>query len=66
VQVANRGRGLLEIVYDLLSDDVGIGEVGAVFERLVFEAEDVELEFVARMSFIGALTTRCERDPSNL
>ncbi len=27
-------------------DDVGIGEIGAVFEAFVFEPEDVEVEFV--------------------
>jgi hypothetical protein len=35
-------------VFDYLSrDDVGVGEVGAVFEAFVFEPEDVEVQFVA-------------------
>ena len=28
-------------------DDIGIGEVGAVFKAFVFEPEDVEVKFVA-------------------
>ena len=36
-----------EFLNQLSSDDVGIGEVGAVFEAFVFEPENVEVEFVA-------------------
>jgi hypothetical protein len=35
-----------EVLDDLSSDDVGSGEVGALFEAFVFEPEDVEVEFV--------------------
>jgi len=31
---------------DFLRDDVGGGEVGAVFEAFVFEPKDIEIEFV--------------------
>ena len=37
----------MEIFHNLSGDDVGIGEVGAVFEAFVFESKDVEIEFVA-------------------
>ena len=37
----------MEVFDDFGCDDVGIGEVGAVFEAFVFEPEDVEVEFVA-------------------
>jgi hypothetical protein len=37
----------LEVFDNFLSDDVGIGKVGAVFEAFVFQPEDVEIEFVA-------------------
>jgi hypothetical protein len=30
-----------------LGNHVGLGEIGAVFERFVLEPEDVEVEFVA-------------------
>ncbi len=33
----------LEVVGDFLGEDVGFGEVCAVFEALVFEPEDVEV-----------------------
>ena len=33
----------MEVFYDLGGDDVGIGEVRAVFEAFVFESEDVEV-----------------------
>jgi hypothetical protein len=36
----------LEIFDDLLSDNVGVGEVGAVFEAFVLKPKDVEVEFV--------------------
>ena len=35
----NLGEGGLEVFDNFLSDDVGIGEVGAVFEAFVFEPE---------------------------
>jgi hypothetical protein len=52
------GEGGLEVFDDLLSDDIGIGEVSTVFEAWkarpllhprygVFEPEDVEVELVA-------------------
>jgi len=37
----------LEVFDDLLSDDVGIGKICAVFEAFVFELENVEVELVA-------------------
>ena len=37
----------MEIFDNFLSDHIGIGEVGAVFEAFVFEPKDVEVEFVA-------------------
>jgi hypothetical protein len=37
----------LEVFNDLLSDDIGIGKISAAFEALVFQPEDVEVEFVA-------------------
>ena len=37
----------MEVFYDLGGDDIGIGKVGAVFERFVFQPEDIEVEFVA-------------------
>ena len=40
-------QGGLEVFYDFGGDDVGIREIGAVFEAFVFEPEDVEVEFVA-------------------
>ena len=36
-----------QILDNFLSDDVGIGEIGAVFEAFVFEPKYVEVEFVA-------------------
>ena len=33
----------MEIFDDFGGDDVGIGEIGAVFEAFVFEPEDVEV-----------------------
>ncbi len=36
-----------QVFDNFLSDDVGIGEIGAVFEAFVFEPEDAEIEFVA-------------------
>jgi len=41
------GERGLKVFYDFLRDDVGIGEISAVFEAFVFEPEDVEVEFVA-------------------
>ena len=41
-----RKRGL-EVFNDFGGDDVGIGEVGAIFEAFVFQPEDVEIEFIA-------------------
>ena len=37
----------MEVFDDFSGDNVGIGEVGTVFEAFVFEPEDVEVEFVA-------------------
>jgi len=37
-----------KILNDFGGDDVGIGEVGAVFETAVFESKDIEVEFVTR------------------
>jgi hypothetical protein len=36
-----------QILHNLRRNHVGIGEVGAVFERIVFEPGAVEVEFVA-------------------
>ena len=41
------GQGGLEIFDDLGGDDFGGGKVRAVFEALVFEPENVEIDFVA-------------------
>ena len=40
-------EGGLEIFDNFLSDDVGIGEIRAVFQAFVFEPKDVEVEFIA-------------------
>jgi hypothetical protein len=37
----------LEIFYDFGGYHIGVGKIGAVFERFVFEPEDVEVELVA-------------------
>ena len=37
----------MEIFDDLGGDDIGVREVGAVFEGFIFQPEDVEIEFVA-------------------
>jgi hypothetical protein len=41
------GEGGLEVFDNFRRDHIGIGKIRAVFERLVFEPEDVEVEFVA-------------------
>jgi len=41
------GKGGLEVFDNFLSDYVGIGKVGAVFEAFVFKPEDAEVKFVA-------------------
>jgi hypothetical protein len=41
------GKRSLEVFDDFGGDNVRIGEVGAVFERLILQPEDVEVEFVA-------------------
>ena len=41
------GEGGLKVFNDFLRDDVGIGEVGAVFEAIVLQPKNVEVEFVA-------------------
>ena len=41
------GRGRLGALQRYLSDDIGIGEVGAAFERLVLLQENVEIELAA-------------------
>ena len=41
------GKGGLQVFDNFLSDNIGIGKVGAVFEAFVFEPEDVEVELVA-------------------
>ena len=38
-----------------MGDDVGIGKIGAVFEALVLEPEDVEAGFVAGDQFVLAI-----------
>jgi hypothetical protein len=40
----------LEVFNNFGGDDVGIGEVCAVFERFIFEPENVEVQFVALRS----------------
>ena len=47
-QLGERG---LEVFYNLGGDHVGIGKVRAVFERFVFEPEDVEVELVTLQQF---------------
>jgi hypothetical protein len=37
----------LKVFDDFSGDDVGVWEIGGVFERFVFEPKDVEIEFVA-------------------
>jgi len=44
-----------EIFNNLGGDDVGIGEVGAVFEAFVFEPEDVQIELESPASPAAAL-----------
>ena len=41
----------MKVFDNFLSDDVGSGKVGAVFEAFVFEPEDVEVEFVVLLMF---------------
>jgi hypothetical protein len=41
------GEGCLQVSYDLSGDDLGRGEIGAVFERLILQPKDVEVEFIA-------------------
>jgi hypothetical protein len=41
------GEGGLQVFDDFGGDDVGIGEIGAVFEAFVFEPRNIEVEFVA-------------------
>ena len=45
-------QNCFEVVDDFLGDDVGIGEIGGVFEGIVFEPEDVEAGFVAGNEFV--------------
>ena len=40
------GKRSLKIFDDFGGDEVGIGEVGTVFEAFVFEPKDVEIEFI--------------------
>ena len=40
------GEGGWEVFSDFLSDDVGIGKIGAVFEGFVFEPKNVEVGFI--------------------
>ena len=51
------GESGLEVFDDLGSDDVRVGKVGAVFERLVFQPEAVEVEFVALASGLCSFTS---------
>ena len=37
----------MEVFDDFGGDDIGVGEIGAVFEGLIIEPKDVEVEFVA-------------------
>ena len=41
----------MEVFDDLSGDDVGVGKIGTVFERLILQPEDVEVEFVALGQF---------------
>jgi hypothetical protein len=41
------GESGLEVFHNFGGDDVGVGEIGAVFKAVVFEPEDIEVEFVA-------------------
>jgi hypothetical protein len=46
----NRGELLkrsFQILDNLVSDNIRVGKVGALFEAFVFEPKDVEVEFVA-------------------
>ena len=51
------GERSLEVFDNFLRDNVGIGEIGAIFERLVLQPENVEVELespaVARASVTG-------------
>ena len=40
-------EGGFEVVDDFLGDHIGIGQIGGVFEGVVFEPEEVEAGFVA-------------------
>jgi hypothetical protein len=47
-------QGGFEVFGDFAGEDVGIGEIGAVFEGLVFEPEEVEVYLVAlEQLFVG-------------
>ena len=37
----------MKVFNDFLRDDVGIGEVGAVFEAIVLQPKNVEVKFIA-------------------
>ena len=41
------GESSLEVFYDLGGDDVGIGEIGVVFQAFVFQPENIKVKFVA-------------------
>jgi hypothetical protein len=47
------GKCGLKVFHDFLSDDVGIEEIGAVFEAFVFESQGVEVEFVGLLRTLG-------------
>ena len=49
------GEGGLKVFDNFLSNDVGVGEVGAVFEAFVFEPEDVEVELESPASRTATL-----------
>jgi hypothetical protein len=59
------GKGGLEVFNNFGGDDVWIGKVGAVFERVIFKPKDVEVEFIAltESSAPKRQMFRCDRIP---
>jgi len=51
----------LEVFYNLLRDDVGVGKIGAVFERFVFEPEPSRRDASERDGRVGRPIERVRR-----
>jgi hypothetical protein len=47
MQFGELGQCGLEVFDDFGGDNVGVGEIGAVFEAFVFKPQNVEIEFIA-------------------